>query len=55
MKNIYVCVCVRARVCEIKVEDYVNFLYKGSIYTRYTYYVYVKVYVNLNVEVIIIF
>ena len=38
-------------LCAIKVEDYVIFLYEGSMYIRYKHYVYVEVYVNLNVEV----
>ena len=38
-------------MCEIKVEGYVTFLYEESMYTRYIYYVYVEVYVNLQVEV----
>ena len=37
-------------LCAIKVEDYIIFLYEGSMYTRYKYYVYVEVYVNLQVE-----
>ena len=39
-------------LCEIKVEVYVTFIYEESMYTRYIYYVYVEVYVNLQVEVI---
>ena len=38
-------------VCAITVEDYVTFLYEGSIYTRYIYYVHVEDYVNLQVKV----
>ena len=36
----------------IKVEDYVIFLYEGSMYTRYNYTVYVEIYVNLNKEAV---
>ena len=43
---IYMCVCVHV----IKVEDYVTFLYEGSMYTRYLYDDYMEVYVKLLVE-----
>ena len=35
----YMCVCVRERERDMrhKVEDYVIFLYGGSMYTRYEY------------------
>ena len=39
-------------LCVIKVEGYVTFLYEGSMYTRYICYVYVEVYVNLQVKII---
>ena len=34
-------------LCATKVEGYVTFQYEESMYTRYTYYLYVEVYVNL--------
>ena len=36
----------------IKVEEYVIFLYKGSMYTQYIYYVYIEVYVKFQIDVI---
>ena len=35
-----------------KVDGHVTFLYEGSMYTRYVYYVYVEFYLHLQVEVI---
>ena len=37
-------------LCAIKVEDYVIFLYEGSMYNLYKYYVYLEVYVIFNME-----
>ena len=39
-------------VSATKVEGFVTFPYEESMYTRYIYYVYVQVYVNLLVEVV---
>ena len=39
-------------VCVIRVEGYVTFLYEGSmyVYSIHIYYVYVEVYINLQVD-----